>query len=164
VSKPNLKTVETLPAPSFVQSATVAEARALAQFKWTPEHDFAFPDVDPGIDAVGSRVLVQIRTPKTKTRSGIYLTPDTKETELWNTQIGLIRQVGPLAYRNRNTMEMWPEGPWCSAGQFVRVPKYGGDRWQVPTANGEFALFVIFKEVDVVGRVRLDPLDVKAFI
>ena len=34
----------------------------------------AFPDVDPGIQPFGSRVLVQIRTAKTKTSGGIILT------------------------------------------------------------------------------------------
>ena len=47
----------------------------------------AFPDVDPGIQPFGSRVLVQIRTAKTKTSGGIILTTDTTDTEKWNTKI-----------------------------------------------------------------------------
>ena len=32
-----------------------------------------FPDVDPGVTPLGSRVLVQIRAPQRKTRGGIIL-------------------------------------------------------------------------------------------
>lgn len=126
----------------------------------------AFPPVDPGVVPYGSRVLVQIRTPKTKSKGGIILTPDTKETELWNTQTAKVVAVGALAFKNRNTMEPWPEGAWCKPGEFVRVPKYGGDRWQVPVSKdgSEFALFVIFNDLDVIGLVTGDPLEIKAFI
>ena len=36
--------------------------------------DEAFPPCDPGIMPFGSRVIVQIRTPKTQTKGGIILT------------------------------------------------------------------------------------------
>lgn len=151
--------------PAFMSEVTVAQAKAIASFKWTSEHDHAFPDVDPGIEAAGNRVLVQIRSPMKKTKGGIYLTDDGKDTELWNTQVGLVRQVAPLCYRDRSNMSIWPEGTWCSAGAFVRVPKYGGDRWQVNVPGSDTpALFVIFKDVEVIGRVRFDPLSIRAFI
>jgi hypothetical protein len=44
------------------------------------------------------------------------------------------------------------------------VPKYGGDRWEVPLANGESALFVIFNDLDIIGQVTGDPLAIRAFI
>ena len=91
----------------------------------------AFPDVSPGITAFGARVLVQIRTPKQRSKGGIILGNETRETELWNTQVAKVIQVGPLAFRNRDTLAQWPEGDWCKPGDFVRVPKYGGDRWMV---------------------------------
>lgn len=124
----------------------------------------AFPAVDPGVIPLGSRILVQIRSPKLRSAGGIILQADTKETELWNTQIAKVISLGPLAFKNRNTQESWPEGDWCKAGDFVRVAKYGGDRWQVPLADGEFALFVIFNDLDIIGQVTGDPLAIKAFI
>ena len=124
----------------------------------------AFPPADPGITPFGSRVLVQIRTPKTKTASGIIIDNGSRDTEKWNTQVGKIIQVGPLAFRNRNTMELWPEGAWCQAGDFVRVAKYGGDRWEVPISKEESAMFVIFKDTDLIGKVTGDPLAIRAFI
>jgi co-chaperonin GroES (HSP10) len=127
--------------------------------------DEAFPPCDPGIHPFGSRVLVQIRTPKSKTKGGIILTSETRETDAWNTQIAKVVLVGELAFKNRTTMDPWPEGSWCKPGDFVRVPKYGGDRWTVKTTDGEDeALLVIFNDLDLVGKVTGDPLTIKAFI
>ncbi len=123
----------------------------------------AFPAVDAGVQPFGSRVLVQIRTPKKKVGS-IILAQDTKDTEKWNTQVAKVIAVGSLAYKNRNTQEPWPEGQWCQPGDFVRVPKYGGDRWEVPLDKDETALFVIFNDLDIIGKVMSDPLAIKAFI
>ncbi len=124
----------------------------------------AFPAVDAGIQPFGSRVLVQIRTPKTKTTSGIIIDTGSRDTEKWNTQVAKVVSHGPVAYRNRNNLEPWPEGGWAHPGEYVRVPKYGGDRWEVQTSNGESALFVIFNDLDIIGKVEGDPLAIRAFI
>ena len=124
----------------------------------------AFPAAEAGIQPFGSRVLVQIRTPKTKTASGIIIDSGSRDTEKWNTQVARVVSLGPLAFKNRNTMADWPEGSWCAPGEYVRVPKYGGDRWEVPLPNGDSALFVIFNDLDIIGRVTGDPLAVRAFI
>lgn len=124
----------------------------------------AFPEANPGIVPFGSRVLVQIRTPKTKTASGIIIDNGSRDTEKWNTQVARVVSVGALAFKNRNTMDPWPEGSWCGPGDYVRVPKYGGDRWEVPLDNGESALFVIFNDLDIIGQVTGDPLAIRAFI
>jgi len=123
----------------------------------------AFPKVDPGIQPFGSRVLVQIRTAKSKTAGGIILTTDTTDTEKWNTQVAKVICKGPLAFKNRNTMDSWPEGDWCNEGEFVRVAKYGGDRWEVPV-EGKDPAMLIFNDLDIIGRVTGDPLKIKAFI
>ena len=124
----------------------------------------AFPAVDAGVQPFGSRILVQIRTPKTKSKGGIILTTNTVDTERWNTQVAKVVGVGPLAFKNRNTQESWPEGDWCKPGDFVRVPKYGGDRWEVAINKNDSAMFVIFNDLDIIGQVTGDPLAVKAFI
>jgi co-chaperonin GroES (HSP10) len=124
----------------------------------------AFPAVDAGVQPFGSRVLVQIRTPRKVTKGGIILATDTKDTEKWNTQVAKVISVGPLAYKNRDTQQAWPEGDWCKPGDFVRVPKYGGDRWEVPLTKDDSAMFVIFNDLDIIGKVTGDPLAIKAFI
>lgn len=124
----------------------------------------AFPETAPGVKPFGSRVLVQIRNPMNKTSGGIILHSETQETEKWNTQSAKVVAMGPLAFKNRNTMQAWPEGDWCETGQFVRVPKYGGDRWEVKLGEKGSALFVIFNDLDIIGLVTGDPLQMKAFI
>lgn len=129
--------------------------------------DEAFPKADPNYVPVGSKVLVQIRTPKKKSAGGILLTQETQETDQWNTQVGRVVALGSVAFRNRDTLEAWPEGDWVQVGEYARVPKYGGDRWQVALnpgdPNTEYALFAVFRDVDIVGKVP-DPLSVIAFI
>lgn len=124
----------------------------------------AFPPAEPGIIPFGSRVLMQIRTPKSRTASGIILDSGSRDTEKWNTQVGKVIAVGPLAFKNRNTQTEWPEGAWCKPGDYVRVAKYGGDRWAVPVENGDDALFVIFNDLDIIGGVQGDPLAIRAFL
>ncbi len=125
--------------------------------------DEAFPPIDPGVIPFGSRVLVQIRMPKRKTKGGIILDDSTRDTETWNTQVAKVRAIGELAFKNRNTQEPWPEGHWVKEGDYVRVPKYGGDRWSVKTDDGE-VIFVLFNDLDLLGAITGDPLAIKAFI
>jgi co-chaperonin GroES (HSP10) len=126
----------------------------------------AFPAVDAGIQPFGSRVLIQIRTPKKKSAGGIIIDiHGSNETEKWNTQIGKVVALGPLAFKNRDSMATWPEGEWCKAGEYVRVAKYGGDRWEVKIpGTDESAMFVIFNDLDIIGQVTGDPLAIRAFI
>ena len=126
--------------------------------------DEAFPAVDPGVKPFGSRVLCQIRLAKKKTKGGIILTGDTKDTETWNTQVARVVSVGDLAFKNRNTQEPWPEGSWATPGDFVRVPKYGGDKWTVKIDDDQEVIFVILNDLDLIGLVTGDPLAMKAFV
>lgn len=124
-----------------------------------------FPEVDPGAVPFGSRVLVQFRTPKKKTSGGIILTDETVETEKWNTQVAKVIAVGPLSFKSRDKKTEWPEGAWAQPGDFVRVSKYGGDRWEVPLPDSrENAVFAIFNDLDLIAKVTNDPLTMKAFI
>ena len=131
--------------------------------------DEAFPKVNPMLEQVfGHRVLVQIRTPKRQTAGGIYVPDESRETELWNTQAAKVIALGPVAFHDRETLEPWPEGKWCEPGIYVRCPKYGGDRWQVPvpgSRRNEFALFVLFKDHEMAGEIaEEDVLKVVAFL
>lgn len=124
----------------------------------------AFPSADPGLKPFGNKVLVQIRSPKERSAGGLYIPEETKDTELWNTQVAKVIALGPVAFCNRDTLEKWPEGDWAKPGDFVRVPKYGGDRWWVYSEDGyQKALFVLFKDLDLAGSVE-DPLSVVSFI
>ena len=128
----------------------------------------AFPAVDPGAIPAGGRVLVQWRaTAEKTTASGIVLVEETKETEKWNNQVAKVISMGPLAFKKRDSLEPWPEGNWIEIGDYVRMPKWGGDRWEVPYGDptlGETALFSVFNDHEVIAKVTSDPLKVKAFL
>ena len=131
--------------------------------------DEAFPVVDPLMAPFGARVLVQLRAVKEKvTSSGIYIPEEVKETEKWNTMIGKVISIGDLAFKKRDTMEPWPEGAWAKVGDFVRVPKWGGDRWEIDYKDDRGiagkALFTFFNDHELIGRVTGDPRDIKAFL
>jgi co-chaperonin GroES (HSP10) len=126
----------------------------------------AFPAVDPGAKPLGARVLVQLRRTKdTTTSAGIILVQETKETEKWNNMVAKVVEIGPLAFKKRDTMEPWPEGSWCDVGDYLRVPKWGGDRWEVPVPDeDEPALFMILNDHEIIAKVTGNPLAVKAFV
>ena len=126
--------------------------------------DDAFPKVDPGIKPFGSRVLVQVRRAKRKTKGGIILADEARDTEQWNTQVARVVAMGPLAFKKRDTLEPWPEGNWVEIGSFVRAPKYGGDRWGVTYEDGEEIIFVLVNDLDLLGLVTGAPLAMKAFL
>ena len=127
--------------------------------------DDAFPTVDPNCVPCGSNIVIQLKRSKSTTAGGIILVGDSKQTEQWNTQVAKVVCVGPLAYKNRDTMTQWPEGAWVKEGDFVRVPKYGGDRWTVSIGNGEDdeIHFIMFNDLDVRAIVP-NPLSMKAYI
>ena len=129
---------------------------------------WAFPSVDPGAKPLGGRILVQLRRTKKRTAGKIILVEETKETEKWNNMVAKVIAIGPLAFRNRDTNEPWPEGSWCEVGDYIRVPKWGGDRWEVPVEGEddqeEKALFMILNDHEVIAKVTCNPLLMRAFI
>jgi co-chaperonin GroES (HSP10) len=108
------------------------------------------------------------RTKKTVTASGIVLVEETRETEKWQNMVGKVIELGPLAFRKRDTMEPWVEGVWCQVGDYIRVPKWGGDRWEVPVPNApkdeDPILFMVLNDHEVIASITGDPLAIKAFI
>jgi co-chaperonin GroES (HSP10) len=133
------------------------------------EMAWAFPSVDPGAKPLGGRILVQLRRAKKKaTKSGIILVAETKETEKWQNMVAKVIEIGPLAFRKRDSMEPWPEGSWCEAGDYIRVPKWGGDRWEVKVPGEDDledpALFMILNDHEVIAKVTGNPLEMKAFL
>lgn len=130
---------------------------------------WAFPCVEPGAKPLGGRILVQLRRTKKKTTgSGIILVEETKEAEKWNNMVAKVIAIGPLAFKNRDTMESWPEGSWVVAGDYIRVPKWGGDRWEVKVPEEDVledaALFMILNDHEIIAKVTCSPLEMRSFI
>ena len=130
---------------------------------------WAFPSVDPGAKPLGGRILVQLRRTKKKaTSAGIILVEETKETEKWQNMVARVVEIGPLAFKHRDTMQAWPEGSWCAVGDYIRVPKWGGDRWEVKVPGDDDyedpALFMVLNDHEVIAKLTGDPLAMRAFL
>jgi co-chaperonin GroES (HSP10) len=139
------------------------EAANAAELAW------AFPSVDPGAKPLGGRILVQLRRTKKKTTSaGIILVEESRESEKWQNMVAKVIEIGPLAFRKRDDMQPWPEGSWCVPGDYIRVPKWGGDRWEIPVPGDDKiedpALFMILNDHEVIAKVTSDPLAMKAYL
>lgn len=140
--------------------------RLLSKDKSYREHyELSFPSADPLQSPLGQQVMVQLRTPRKKSRGGIVFSAETRDAEKWNTQIGLVIAVGPVAFHRRDTLALWPEGAWCRPGDFIRTPLHGGDKWEVPVeGQDDGALFAFFRDLDLLGMVTGDPLSIKAYV
>lgn len=122
-----------------------------------------FPEIDPEFKPFGHRVVVQIRRVVSKTSSGIILAKETKETEAYNNTVAKLIAAGPLAFKNRTTGEPWPEGVWAQVGDFVKVSRWGGERWTVDLDDGlEPIMLVILSDGDLIGKYTGDVRKVRS--
>ena len=114
-----------------------------------------FPNIDPGVEILGDRVLVQLRREKTASKGGILLVDETRQTLRFNETVAKVVAVGPLAYKSPDDLTPWPEGPWCQPGDLVRTIKYGGDRFVVqPDDDGAPVVFITLQAREVISKIR----------
>ena len=115
-----------------------------------------FPDIDPGLEVAGDRVLVQLRREKTTSKGGIILVDETRQTLKFNETVAKVVQLGPLAYKNLDAdLTDWPEGPWCKVGDLVRTIKYGGDRYVVqPDDDGAGVVFITLQAREIISKIK----------
>jgi len=88
-------------------------------------YDKFFPDVNHGIVPTGGTVLIQGKFIPSTTKSGIILHDDLRQSETYDIVIGKIVAMGPLAYKNKETLEPYKEGNWCEVGDYVFMPRSG---------------------------------------
>ena len=114
-----------------------------------------FPNIDPGLEVAGDRVLVQLRREKTTSKGGIILVDETKQTLRFNETVAKVIQIGPLAYKSPDNLEPWPEGPWCKVGDLVRTIKYGGDRFVVDAGDENApVVFITLQAREIISRIK----------
>lgn len=132
--------------PPTVDLSEVKKVEPKTKEQYIQEH---FPDVEPGANPVGAQILVQLRTVKSKVGM-IYLPDETKDFNNGNTQIGRVVKVGQIAFRNRETGELWTEGAWAQVGDIVVMPRWGGFRFEVPIPDSDDkAIFCVYDDVNV---------------
>ena len=113
-----------------------------------------FPEIEPGISPFGVDVLVQLKTAQLMSGGGIALVGETVEVNNENTMVARVIRIGPIAYRNRDTAKLWPEGVWAKPGDVVLVPKWGGFRFERTLPDGNKARFCIFKDLEIRGGLN----------
>jgi co-chaperonin GroES (HSP10) len=114
-----------------------------------------FPDVDPGVEILGDRVLVQLRREKTTSKGGIFLVEETRQTLRFNETVAKVISIGPLAYKSPEDLSPWVEGPWCNVGDLVRTIKYGGDRFVLqPDDDGAPVVFITLQAREVICKIK----------
>jgi co-chaperonin GroES (HSP10) len=114
-----------------------------------------FPNIDPGVEILGDRVLVQLRREKVTSKGGIILVDETRQTLRFNETVAKVRDIGPLAYKSPEDLTPWPEGPWCQIGDLVRTIKYGGDRYTVqPDDDGAPVVFITLQAREVISKIK----------
>ena len=142
----------------------------------------AFPTVDCGHEPMAYFVIVQLRSTRDRTKGNIIVPETVKATDQDNTQIAKVIKVGPIAFHNRSSLAPWPGGPWYSVGDYVRCPKFGGDRWIIQVErkiaekrsgniitmpggieSGEVR-FVLLKDNDITAKVTGDPMSIRAYL
>ena len=83
----------------------------------------------------GWRLLVLPFKMKDKTKGGIVLAESTIERQQVASQCGLVLEMGPQCYTDK---ERYPTGPWCKKGDWVMFARYAGSRIKIE--GGEIRL------------------------
>lgn len=125
----------------------------------------AFPAIDPGLEPSTNLILVQVRLALSETAGGIQMTTENRRTEQDNTQIARIVGIGPMCFVLADGGR-WPDAAIFQVGDYVRIPKYQGDRFllrHVTDDQADDVEFVLFKDRAILGRYTSDPLAVRAF-
>lgn len=121
-----------------------------------------FPEIEPGCQPCGAQILVQLRTMQKKTASGIIFAEETKEVNQGNTRVCRLIRCGNIAFRNRETGQVWREGVWATPGDILIMPAWGGFRFEVPIPGTEdVAVFATYSdhEVKLVVNSNFEAFD-----
>lgn len=115
----------------------------------------AFPPIDAdqlGIHPLSNYLLVQMRLPKKTTASGIILTGDTQDFDQYQTMIGRVLDLGPIAFRDRSSLKPWDGFDWAAPGAFVYVPRYTNNSRLIQFEDQNMELRFV-KDLDVIARL-----------
>ena len=99
----------------------------------------------------GWRILVLPYKAKEKTKGGIILSDKTVTESQIATNCGLVMEMGPDAY---NDKDKFPNGPWCKKKDWVLFARYAGSRIYID--GGELR---ILNDDEILGTIE-DPEDI----
>ena len=88
---------------------------------------------------------------KEKTKGGIILSDKTVSESQIATNCGLVMEMGPDAY---NDKDKFPNGPWCKKKDWVLFARYAGSRIYID--GGEIR---VLNDDEILGTIE-DPEDI----
>ena len=95
---------------------------ALKNDEWIDADDIELKSLP---ELPGFHVLIKPVSVKSKTKGGIFIPDSTKDDISYLTTVGEVIGLGELAYKD---VDKFPNGPWCSVGDYVWYGKHAGTK------------------------------------
>ena len=137
--------MNTLILPKHVAERRIKQVKKEKKVKKKPLEEMSLPK------PTGWRILVLPYKAKEKTKGGIILSDKTVTESQIATNCGLVLDMGPDAY---NDKDKFPNGPWCKKKDWVLFARYAGSRIYID--GGELR---ILNDDEILGTIE-DPEDI----
>ncbi|MBC40729.1 MAG: hypothetical protein CML19_00630 [Pusillimonas sp.] len=123
--------------------------KAIMNDEWITNGEVPDPEVLP--DIPGYHLLIRPMTIRQETKGGILLPDKFKDDMQYLTTVGRVVKLGKLAYLD-NTK--FPEGPWCSEGEYVCYGRHSGQRFVYKGIR-----YILMYDDQILMKIE-DPKDV----
>jgi len=137
--------MNTLILPKHVADRRIKQVEKEKKPKKKPLEEMSLPK------PTGWRILVLPYKAKEKTKGGIILSDKTITESQIATNCGLVMDMGPDAY---NDKDKFPNGPWCKKKDWVLFARYAGSRIYID--GGEIR---VLNDDEILGTIE-DPEDI----
>ena len=137
--------MNTLILPKHVAERRIKQVEKEKQTRKKPLEKMSLPK------PTGWRILVLPYKAKEKTKGGIILSDKTVAESQIATNCGLVMEIGPDAY---NDKDKFPNGPWCKKKDWVLFARYAGSRIYID--GGEIR---VLNDDEILGTIE-DPEDI----
>ena len=137
--------MNTLILPKHVAERRIKQVEKEKKPKKKPLEEMSLPK------PTGWRILVLPYKAKEKTKGGIILSDKTVTESQIATNCGLVLDIGPDAY---NDKDKFPNGPWCKKKDWVLFARYAGSRIYID--GGEIR---VLNDDEILGTIE-DPEDI----
>ena len=137
--------MNTLILPKHVAERLIKQVEKEKKVKKKPLEEMSLPK------PTGWRILVLPYKAKEKTKGGIILSDKTVTESQIATNCGLVLDMGPDAY---NDKDKFPNGPWCKKKDWVLFARYAGSRIYID--GGEIR---VLNDDEILGTIE-DPEDI----
>jgi len=137
--------MNTLILPKHVAERRIKQVQKEKKVKKKPLEEMSLPK------PTGWRILVLPYKAKEKTKGGIILSDKTITESQIATNCGLVMDMGPDAY---NDKDKFPNGPWCKKKDWVLFARYAGSRIYID--GGEIR---VLNDDEILGTIE-DPEDI----